>query len=386
MKYDEQHKKFLAESLANMINPLLAALPNEVRAVTVDVNTSPEKITFFFYCDGIISEDCTEECSCIDTQFTSTMGDYEYEWDVKRLDFPQPIPLQGCFAFLRHEDRDMTHEIAYNKAAWPEIGKFFTGNAAFAAQLALLGAVTPNLRGVAVNVINDPNILQMFFYYEGQLDVSTELLWRQVMEETKTSLCEPLNIDCELQGLLERIDKPRNIKGLWPKGAWLIYCRNEYWPPMKLLAPGFTDDTILGPEYRGDGDNLSPALRIENIPYNAQSLLLIMHTWRLPSQNDATKEAIHWLIFNIPTTTTYIAKGEIPKGGVVGMNSKNTLGYFGPTHEDLRRCQVWLHAIDRILPLSEGASMEDIKRIHAETKYSTISSAAVSILLDKEMY
>lgn len=57
------------------------------------------------------------------------------------------------------------------------------------------------------------------------------------------------------------------------------------------------------------GDGESPALAFDNIPAEATSLALVMR--------DETIRFTHWVVVDIPATTTEVAAGAPPDGGMV---------------------------------------------------------------------
>ncbi|HEY1006579.1 MAG TPA: YbhB/YbcL family Raf kinase inhibitor-like protein, partial [Sphingobacteriaceae bacterium] len=58
------------------------------------------------------------------------------------------------------------------------------------------------------------------------------------------------------------------------------------------------------------GPNISPPLTFEDLPEGTESLVLIFE------DTDATPRPwVHWMVFNIPATTTTVPEGTIPPGG-----------------------------------------------------------------------
>lgn len=74
------------------------------------------------------------------------------------------------------------------------------------------------------------------------------------------------------------------------------------------------------------GDNISPALSWHNTPTGTRSFALTVYD---PDAR-AGKGWWHWLIFDIPPTTTSIAEGHVPAGAVQGRNDFGKFTYDGP--------------------------------------------------------
>ncbi|MBI2208180.1 YbhB/YbcL family Raf kinase inhibitor-like protein [Candidatus Woesearchaeota archaeon] len=126
---------------------------------------------------------------------------------------------------------------------------------------------------------------------------------------------------------------------------------------MKLTSPAFKHNGKIPSEYTCDGNDISPELRIEDVPKNAKSLVLI---------NDDPDAPIgtwdHWIVFNIPSTTTKMNKNEEPKG-VGGKNSWGRTGYGGPCPPSgTHRYFFKLYALDTELNLVGGATKKELEK------------------------
>ena len=101
-----------------------------------------------------------------------------------------------------------------------------------------------------------------------------------------------------------------------------------------LTSPAFQNESVIPKKFTCDGEDLSPALTWSNAPAGAQSFALIMDD---PDAPPGTW--VHWLIYNLPATTSSLAEGvakkpEGPNGSkqglVWGVDSFSRVGYFGP--------------------------------------------------------
>jgi len=125
---------------------------------------------------------------------------------------------------------------------------------------------------------------------------------------------------------------------------------------MKLTSPAFEHNQGIPSEYTCDGSDTSPELNIENVPENTKSLVLINDD---PDAPVGTWD--HWIVFNIPPTTTQIEKGQEPSG-IGGKNSWGKTGYGGPCPPSgTHRYFFKLYALDTELDLQEGAAKKGIE-------------------------
>lgn len=92
------------------------------------------------------------------------------------------------------------------------------------------------------------------------------------------------------------------------------------------------------------GDGESPQLAFEGVPDEATSLALVMR--------DNTIRATHWVVVDIPVTTTEIAADTPPDGGAVQLAYMPVCPPGGATHT-----YVWaLHALDGPTPTDRNPS------------------------------
>ena len=83
-------------------------------------------------------------------------------------------------------------------------------------------------------------------------------------------------------------------------------------PPMRLTSTSFPDGAQIPPKYTQAGAQVSPALTWTNAPPNTQSFVLHMHDME-GARNRTTEDQLHWLIWNIPSSTTSLSEG-VPQG------------------------------------------------------------------------
>jgi len=83
-------------------------------------------------------------------------------------------------------------------------------------------------------------------------------------------------------------------------------------PAMRLTSASFGDSAIIPVLNTAAGMSLSPQLTWANAPAATQSFVLHMHDME-GARNKTTEDQLHWLVWNIPATTTTLPQG-VPMG------------------------------------------------------------------------
>ncbi len=129
---------------------------------------------------------------------------------------------------------------------------------------------------------------------------------------------------------------------------------------LDLHSPGFAEDEPIPLTFSAYGDNRSPRLDWNRGPAGTRSYALLLEDPDAPSE----KPFVHWVIYNLPATTTSLPAGlpengllSKPEGAVQGSNSIGGLGYFGPRPPagPAHHYHFQLFALDTVLPLHPGA-------------------------------
>ncbi|WP_202935112.1 YbhB/YbcL family Raf kinase inhibitor-like protein [Halorussus amylolyticus] len=134
---------------------------------------------------------------------------------------------------------------------------------------------------------------------------------------------------------------------------------------VSISSPAFENGGTIPTEYTCDGENLSPPLRIESVPEEAESLALVMDDPDAPSP-----PFVHWLLWDVP-----VDAGEIPEnvspgetvdaldGAAQGANGTGELGYVGPCppENDPQHTYLFtLYALEESPGLDPGAEYEEV--------------------------
>jgi Raf kinase inhibitor-like YbhB/YbcL family protein len=124
---------------------------------------------------------------------------------------------------------------------------------------------------------------------------------------------------------------------------------------MKLTSPSFKHNGRIPVMFTCDGENINPALDIEDIPEDAGSLALIVDD---PDAPGGTFD--HWIVFDIPVSSG-IGENSVP--GVQGTNDFKRKDYGGPCPPSGEHRYVFrIFALDDKLDLAEGAGRDEMER------------------------
>jgi Raf kinase inhibitor-like YbhB/YbcL family protein len=106
----------------------------------------------------------------------------------------------------------------------------------------------------------------------------------------------------------------------------------------EISSPAIGSDGTIPLKYTADafgcsGSNVSLPLEWKDVPADAKSLALTMYDPDAPTGSGFW----HWIIANLPATTTALAEGageagsgKLPQGAAQGRNDAGTAAYFGP--------------------------------------------------------
>ena len=90
-----------------------------------------------------------------------------------------------------------------------------------------------------------------------------------------------------------------------------------------VKSPAFEANKQLPKKYCCDGQEINPPLKIDGVPEEAKTLVLIVDDPDAPS---GTFD--HWVVWNIPASMANIGENTVP--GMEGLNSARAQGYMGP--------------------------------------------------------
>lgn len=126
-----------------------------------------------------------------------------------------------------------------------------------------------------------------------------------------------------------------------------------------LSSTSFTDQQNIPALYTCDGKNISPPMSWSNAPTKTASFALICQDPDAPAG-----VWYHWVVYNLPASVTSLPEGALlPAGAAMGKNSWGHAEYSGPCppHPSTHRYIFTLYALDRLLPLPNGADLATLE-------------------------
>jgi Raf kinase inhibitor-like YbhB/YbcL family protein len=129
-----------------------------------------------------------------------------------------------------------------------------------------------------------------------------------------------------------------------------------------LTSTAFTDGGAIPVKHTCDGADLSPSLAWRGAPEGTVSFALIVDDPDAPAGT-----WVHWVLFNVPATTSAAPEGAELEGALQGKNDFRRLGYGGPCPPPgpAHRYFFKLSALSTTLQLKPGASKADVERAMA---------------------
>jgi Raf kinase inhibitor-like YbhB/YbcL family protein len=130
-------------------------------------------------------------------------------------------------------------------------------------------------------------------------------------------------------------------------------------PPLIMTTTAWEDGAVIPDKYTQKvPDAVSPELKWSQVPTGTQSFVLLMHDPEPVLQKGSKMDITHWLIWNIPGTSTGlregVAQGELPDGSrQVSLRSNAYMGPGappGPYHHYTFE----LYALDTKLDVPQG--------------------------------
>lgn len=121
---------------------------------------------------------------------------------------------------------------------------------------------------------------------------------------------------------------------------------------MRLTSPEFSDGTEMPWRVSANNENCMPPLNIHDAPSGTVSLALLLEDLSSPLGT-----VTHWLVWNLPPTTTHLDAITLPKEASVGLSAFGKIGYMGPTPpEGTHTYRFSVHALDTLVDLPAGST------------------------------
>jgi len=127
-------------------------------------------------------------------------------------------------------------------------------------------------------------------------------------------------------------------------------------PSVSIATSAFQAGGDIPAKFTCNGANVNPELKINGVPNEAKSLVLIV------DDPDAPRGLFtHWIVWNIDPKTTEIGENSVPVGGVQGTNDFGKRSYGGPCPPSgTHRYFFKIFALDTKLDLKPSARRTDL--------------------------
>lgn len=101
--------------------------------------------------------------------------------------------------------------------------------------------------------------------------------------------------------------------------------------PLTIKSPAFSDGDRIPLRHTCEGDDEAPELRWSDPPAGTKSFALIVDDPDAPDPNAPKMTYVHWVLYDIPPSSTGVAAGgATPRGARDGTNDWTRTGYGGP--------------------------------------------------------
>jgi hypothetical protein len=152
-----------------------------------------------------------------------------------------------------------------------------------------------------------------------------------------------------------------------PSSALAQQTKGDAGMALTLTSPAFQANTDMPSSATCEGPNNSPALEWANVPAAAKSLVLIVDDPDAPDPKAPKMTWVHWLLYNLPTTSNGLPAAVLPKdlpaGTREGVSDFKKTGYGGPCPPiGKHRYFFKLYALDTVLPDLKSPKKPDLEK------------------------
>ncbi len=129
---------------------------------------------------------------------------------------------------------------------------------------------------------------------------------------------------------------------------------------LSVASEAFGHEEMIPSKFTCQGEDVNPALIIENVPDEALSIALVMDDPDAPMGT-----WVHWVAYNIPAKEKIVIK-EGESAGVEGLNDFGKTGYGGPCPPfGMHRYFFKVYALDMTLELPPGSTKQTLTEVMA---------------------
>lgn len=139
------------------------------------------------------------------------------------------------------------------------------------------------------------------------------------------------------------------------------------------IESAFKNNERIPDRYSYNKENLSPYLKIKNLPKETKTIAIISH-----DPDASNGEWVHWVVWNI-SPIKEIKEGA--KVGTEGINDFGNTGYDGPSPPPgkMHRYFFEVYALDSEINLKQGSSKKEVENaIHNHIMASAVLAGVYS--------
>ena len=127
---------------------------------------------------------------------------------------------------------------------------------------------------------------------------------------------------------------------------------------MQVTSTAFRNRGAIPRKHTGEAEDVSPALSWSGAPDGAESFAVICHDPDAPLVEPGTYGFVHWVLYNLPASTTALDEGTTE--GTAGKNNFGKTGYGGPMPPEghgVHHYFFWVLALDGKPDLEPGLTL-----------------------------
>lgn len=127
---------------------------------------------------------------------------------------------------------------------------------------------------------------------------------------------------------------------------------------MQLSSTAFERNGAIPQKHTGEGDDVSPALSWSAAPAETKAFAVICHDPDAPLIKNGTYGYVHWVLYNLPGSTTALAEGTTE--GTAGENDFGKRSYGGPMPppgHGPHHYYFWVLALNEAVQFEPGLSL-----------------------------
>jgi len=142
-----------------------------------------------------------------------------------------------------------------------------------------------------------------------------------------------------------------------------------------LSSPAFERNGAIPAQYTCAGAGISPPLSWQKVPAKAAELVLFV----IDDNASGSSGGIRWIVGGIDPSSTGVAAGKVPPGGIIGTNTagKATYSPICPAHGKSDTIEFVMYALKKTIPLSPGFQPSQAESAYGSGKL-LMGSAAVT--------